>query len=121
MGDYNNCTHISATVVDPEWDPHDPSFSDQEDALLTTVRGRFVAGMHLNPCKSLQECGNGNLENFLTAHIIVSSVGGQASTWMQPTEPTYLAEKWGIGLEAARCTLECTTKRVLWKVIHTSL
>ena len=36
MEEYNNCTHFSATAVDPEWDPHDPSFSAQEDALLTT-------------------------------------------------------------------------------------
>ena len=103
--------------MDPEWDPHYPSFSDQEDVLLTTCgllreipeefRGTFVAGMYLNPSKSLQHCGNGNLENVLTAHIIVSSVGGQASTRMQPTEPTYLAAKWRIELEAACCTLEC--------------
>ena len=60
--------------MEPEWDPRDPSFSAQEDALLTTggllserteeFRGRFVAGMHTNPCKALQKCGNGNLENF---------------------------------------------------------
>ena len=25
MEDYNNCTHFSATAVDPEWDPHAPS------------------------------------------------------------------------------------------------
>ena len=36
MEDYNNCTHFSATSVDPEWDPYDPSFLSQEDALLTT-------------------------------------------------------------------------------------
>ena len=64
MEEYNNCTHFSATAVDPEWDPHDPSFSYQKDALLATggllrerpeeFRGRFVAGMHSNPCKSLQ-------------------------------------------------------------------
>ena len=71
-------------------------------------RGKFVAGVYLNPCKSLQECGNGNV---LTAHIIVSSVGGQASTRMQPTEPTDLGAKWGVGLETARRTLECTTQR----------
>ena len=35
MEDYNNCTHFSATAVEPEWDPHDPYFSAQEDALLT--------------------------------------------------------------------------------------
>ena len=73
--------------------------------------GRFVAGMYSNPCKSLQECGDGNLENFLTAQIIDSSVGGQASTQMKPTEPTDLAAKWGIRLEAARSTMECTTQR----------
>ena len=81
--------------MDPEWDPQDYSFSAQEDALLTTggllrerpeeFRGRFMAGMHYNPCKFIQECGNGNLENFLTAHIIVSGAGGQASTQMHPT------------------------------------
>ena len=75
-------------MVDPEWDPRDPSFLDQEYALLTTggllrerpekFRGRFLAGMHYNPCKSLQECRNGNLENILTAHIIMSSFGWQA-------------------------------------------
>ena len=89
MEDYNNCTHFSATAVEPEWDPHDPTFSAQEDALLTTggllrerpegSRGQFVAGLHLNLCKSLQEFGDGNLQHVLAANIIVSSVGGQAS------------------------------------------
>ena len=77
--------------------------------------------MHLNSWKSLQECGNGNLDNVLTSHIIVSSVGGQASTRMQPKEPTDIAAKWGIGLDAARRTLECTTQRGLWTVLHPSL
>ena len=40
---------------------------------------------------------------------------------MQPTDPTDLAAKWGIGLEAARRTLECTTQRVIWTVLHPSL
>ena len=84
-------------------------------------RGQFVAGMHLNPCKSLQECGNGNLENVLIAHIIVSSVVVQASTYMETTEPTDPAAKWGIGLEAAHCTLECTTLRGIRTVLHPSL
>ena len=88
MEEYNNCTHFSSTALDPKWNPLYPSFSDQEDALLKTsgllrerpgkFRGRFVAGMHTNPCKSLQECGDGKLEHVLTDHIIVSSVGGQA-------------------------------------------
>ena len=26
MEEYNNCTHFSSTAVDPEWNPHDPSF-----------------------------------------------------------------------------------------------
>ena len=34
MGEYNNCKHFSATTVDPEWDPHDPSFLVQAYALL---------------------------------------------------------------------------------------
>ena len=50
-----------------------------------------------------------------------SSVGGQASTQMKPTEPTDISEKWGIGLEAARCTLECKTQRGLRTVLHPSL
>ena len=85
------------------------------------LRGRFVAGMYINPCKSLQDCGDGNLEHVLTAHIIVSSAGGQASTRMQPTDPTELAEKWGVGLEATRSTLECTTQRGIRTVLHLSL
>ena len=66
-----------------------------------------MAGMHLNPYKYLQECGKRTLENVLTDHIIVFSVGGQASTRTQPTKLTDLAAKWGIGLEAARQKLEC--------------
>ena len=85
MEEYNNFTHFSATAVDPEWDPHDTSFSDQEDTLLTTggllrdrpeeFRGDFVAGMHSNTCKYLQEWGNVNLENVLTGHIIFPVLG----------------------------------------------
>ena len=70
-----------------------------------------MVGTHTNTCNYLQECGKENLDNVLTAHIIVSSVGGQASNRMQPTDPTDTSAKWGIGLEAAHCTLECTTKR----------
>ena len=68
MEDYNNCTHFSATAVDPEWDTHDPIFSAQEDAFLTTggflrerlkdFRGNFMAGINSNPYKSHQECGD---------------------------------------------------------------
>ena len=93
MEEYNNCTHFSATAVDPEWDPHDPSFSAQEDALLTTggllrerpegFRGRFVAGLHSNPCKSLQECGDGNLQHVLAAHIIASELKLSPQHWTQ--------------------------------------
>ena len=107
--------------MDPEWDPHDPSFSAQEDVLFTTggllrerleeFRVQFVAGIHMNPCKSLQECGDRSLENFLTTHIIVSGIGGEASTRMQPIEPTGIASKWGFGLESERLSLECTTQR----------
>ena len=71
MEEYNHCTHFSATPVDP----HDPSFSAQEDELLKTggllrerpeeFRGRIVTGMHMNPCKSSQECGDRNLEHVL--------------------------------------------------------
>ena len=75
----------------------------------------------MNPCKYLQEFVDRNLENLLTAHIIVSSVGGKASTRIQPTDPTDIAEKWGIGLESACRTLECTTLRGLRKVLHPSL
>ena len=74
--------------------------------------------MHTNPCKSLQECRDGNLDNVLTAHIIVSSVGGKASTWMQLTYPTDIEAKWGIILESARCTLECTTQRGIQTLLH---
>ena len=107
MEEYNNCTHLSDTSVEPEWDPHDPYFLAQEYVLLPTsgllserpeeLRGRFVAGMHENPCKYLQKCGEGNLENVLTDHIIVFSVGGQASNQMKPIDPTDIVAKRGIG------------------------
>ena len=58
------------------------------------------------------------MENVLTAHIIVSSVRGKASTRVQPTELTDLAVKWGIGLEELRRTLECKTQRGLQTVLH---
>ena len=80
-----------------------------------------MAGMHSNPCKYLQERRNGNLEKVLTAHVIYSSVRGQASTRMQLTEPTDISENWGIGLEEVRHTLEYKTQRGLQTVIHPSL
>ena len=80
-----------------------------------------MAGMHKHTCKSLQEYRDENLEHFLTADIIVSSVGGQALTQIQPTYPTDIADKWEIVLEVASCTLECTTQRGLWTLLHLSL
>ena len=40
---------------------------------------------------------------------------------MTPTDPTYLAAKWGIRLEVARHTLECTIQRGIRTVLHPSL
>ena len=40
---------------------------------------------------------------------------------MQHIDPTDIEAKWGVGLEAARRTLECTTQRGLCTVLHTSL
>ena len=101
MEEYNNCTQFSATTMDTECDPYDPYFSAQEDALLTTggllrkrpeeLGGRFVSGMHTNTSKYIQEYGDRKLEHVLTARIILSSVGGQASTRIQPTDPTDLS------------------------------
>ena len=93
MEEYNNFTHFSATAVDPEWDPQDLSFLVKEVALFTTggflreiteeFMGRFVAGMHLSPCKSLQECRDGNLKNILAAHIF-SVLGGKPQPGCNP-------------------------------------
>ena len=80
-----------------------------------------MAQIHTNPCKSLYECGDENLDNVLTAHIIASSVGGKSPTRMQPTDLTDPAENWGVGLESARLTLECTTQRGIRTVLHPSL
>ena len=77
-----------------------------------------MAVMHSNPCKSLQKLGDGTLDNVLTDRIIVFSVRGKASTRIQPTEPSDLAINFGIVLEAARHTLECTTHRGLQTVLH---
>ena len=52
-----------------------------------------MVGVNSNPCKSLQDYQDGNLDNVLTDQIIVSSVGGKASTRMQPTEPTDITAK----------------------------
>ena len=112
-------------------DPCYPSFLAQEDSLLTigglfrerpeNFRILFVSGMHKNPCKSLQECEDGNLDNVFTAQNIFSCVAWQASTRIQPTDPNDLAEKWGIGLEAANRTFECKTYRGVLTVLHPSL
>ena len=72
----------------------------------------------LKVCPGIRERKFGE---FLTARIIVSSVGRQASTRMQSTESTNIAAKWEMVLEVSRRTLECTTQRGLQTVLHPSL
>ena len=81
-------------------------FSDQEDALLTTggllreipeeFRRQFVAEMHSNLCKYLQECGDKNLENVLTAHIIFPVLGDKPQPRCNPHNPLILQQSGGL-------------------------
>ena len=120
------------TYESPEWDPHSKLFSDQEEAM-TDHRGQVVdddriervqrrmllAGVSTTSDSVFADDDCMRFGQALEMNQIVSSV----TSYERRTgiDPKQLAQKWGIGLDAARRTINVTMQRGIRTVLHPSL
>lgn len=133
-------TVLELTYESPEWDPKSTMFEQQEESMMDSrgqvltndtvgPRGRMfmVSGLQtfaptlpfdLYDCYGMAE---DNLGMALESNRSVAGVGIARSENRGSLDPNKLAQTWGIGLEAAKRTIQATTQRGMRTVLHPSL
>ena len=136
--EYKKCTlQLELTAESPEWDPQSMRFREQEDAMLDT-RGnirkeniqnrndKIIATVGTNTPTSSDQMitEDQQLATALVAAVHISS--GTISVVKTGKRkcvigPHTLAKHWGIGLDAARRTVEATTQKGVRTILHPTL
>ena len=140
--EYNELPHLVLTSDSPDYDPHDPTYAEQEDALLKHVSdtgGRIGA----NPPSTNRLCVVYNtinseldgigaslqgisvtfddeelsraLESAVAIQVVKTSGPGRQF------EAEHIERNWGIDILAARRTVKATTQRGIRTLLHPSL
>ena len=141
--EYESCPHYDLTFETPDYDPHDPTYSRQEqvalDALVlpetgdrvrrimsvssSTAQARDIHDYYSRDNAILSEISH-VLEPRLFLHDLESSrmIATVKSISQRPgIDAETLSRNWGIGLASARRTLEATTQRGVRTVLHPTM
>ena len=84
-------------------------------SVLNTIPQSETLDFHLGDTMHSHELVNTDTHGPQTIASITSSVRKPC------IQATHLAKNWGIELETATCTVEATTQRGLWTVLHNTL
>ena len=131
--EFDTCTRYELTYESPLWDPSSTDFLDQEtnaqhahrpgraratgDHVTRVPRGSLSAVHACHACSPISAVlSDGVLAAMLTSSLAATSI--KTTNGIQPSE---LARRWGIGIEAAKRTLNVTTQRGIRTVAHPSL
>ena len=128
--EFDTCTSYELTYETPMWDPSSTDFLDQEanaqhphrpgcaratrDRITRVPRGSLSAVHACSPISAA--LSDGVLAAMLNSSLAATSI--KTTSGIQPSE---LARRWGIGIEAAKRTLNVTTQRGIRTVAHPSL
>jgi hypothetical protein len=115
--EFDKCSHIELTSDEPEWDPHNGTYSQGELAMTGDdgniikrmkphVQTREIMGLWTS--ESIARKDDPFLDR-LEKSVRVGSVKSTARA--NKTTPEQLASRWNIGLGKAKNTLEVTTQR----------
>ena len=140
--EYDRLPHIVLTSEAPDYDPHDPMYAEQEDALLKYVsdtgdrigadpplvnRLCAVSNTFLTERDGVRESLQGisvafdeealprALESTISIRTMRASAPGKQFNAEQ------IARNWGIDINAARRTVTATTQRGIRTLLHPSL
>ena len=133
--EYESCIHYELTAEEPFFDPHDPSYANQELACVDH-RGHVITigdeevqckdrnrNWHFSgivlPYPTRQESESQQLYKSLAEKVMVATVATKASR--PGIDAMTLAKNWGIGIEKAERTLRATSQRGIRTVLHPSL
>jgi hypothetical protein len=115
--EYENCSRIELTYPDPEWQPHDVHYSEEESRFIHDD-GTLRPGQ-----RAISIMDSHNEERFLCAllssvtltddAVNVSAVNVSVITTQAALSAEKLSLIWGIGLEAAKRTLAATTQKAV--------
>jgi hypothetical protein len=127
MAEIEQCVHVELTSSEP-WDPHAESF-ELEEAKVSKMNQLDNRLLTRSLFALRQDCGtmavlagvnptllDGDFLLDLQASVQVSAT--QSSTRHPEVKAHTLAQRWGIGLEAAQRTLKVTTQLGIRSAIH---
>jgi hypothetical protein len=141
--EYESCPHYDLTFETPDYDPHDPTYSRQEQVALdalalpetgdrvrrimsvssSTAQARDIHDYYSRDNAILSDISH-VLEPRLFLHDLESSrmIATVKSISQRPgIDAETLSRNWGIGLASARRTLEATTQRGVRTVLHPTM
>ena len=133
------------TQEQPEWNPSDTSFAEQEKSMTNSSGEMLETGDSQDRLHSLMSVKVSRIHSISVAHSIENSVLREVSNTLDDKafledmssrvqissvsssakkpkiDPSTLARKWGIGLDVAQNTIRKTTQRGVRTVLHPTL
>lgn len=143
VDEYESLPRLELTSEDPPYDPHDPTFASQEQALFASV---WDTGDRIGAAPSKRLCSVSHTHG--TAVSLATGVDAAALSLRQISvtldvpslsaslrlaalhkygpngkqyKPEQLARNWGIDVATARRTIDVTTQRGIRTVLHPTL
>ena len=133
------------TQEQPEWNPSDTSFAEQEKSMTNSSGEMLETGDSQDRLHSLMSVKVSRIHSISVAHSIENSVLREVSNTLDDKafledmssrvqissvsssakkpkiDPSTLARKWGIGLDVAQNTIRKTIQRGVRTVLHPTL
>jgi hypothetical protein len=119
LQEYQDCFHLQLTPDEPEWDPLDSTFGNHEDKMIgddgnvlrretPPMTSREIV-MTARRCvaPAIMHTDEEILQRFET-QVQVSAI--QSTTRANAVTPVQLSDRWNIGLDKAKKTLQVMTK-----------
>ncbi len=133
--EYESCVCYELTSKSPVFDPHDPTYAQQEaacvdycgsvkttgDEVFRRDKQRRLCGVAMTDDDLFGSSLNHDpfLSSLLTSTVRVSNI--QIGSPAPGIDATTLARNWVIGLEKAERTIKATTQRGIKTVLHPTL
>lgn len=125
LQEINNCTTLSVTNHDVEWDPRSLNFKEQENAyesnealLPSESRDRIIYSMNTDPL-SRDESDPSDLTSAIPRRLeAISLMAASTGNRRLKIGAEELSKKWAIGQQIASDTIKASTQSFIRSAIH---
>ena len=118
--EFDTLPRYHLTADEPEWDPHSPTFAQTEERILPHAL-RMSSTDHRHSISSFGLISVPQCKFLQGTNYFVNVSTTATSTRKSTLHPERLARNWGIGIEAAKRTLQATTQRGIRTISNPAL